>query len=62
MDKAGYKRPSIEESFNAWALTMIWRIEVLMDRGFSKDQAIEMLKFYLLSNMDELVDAVSCIS
>jgi hypothetical protein len=40
---------------------MEWRIEVLMEKGFTKDQAIELLKVYMLGDLENIFDAVNSI-
>lgn len=57
-----YKKPSPDESFINWVQIMKRKIDVLMESGFSKDQAIEMLKVYMLSDLENVADAISCIS
>ncbi|MDF2537706.1 MAG: hypothetical protein K0S76_727 [Herbinix sp.] len=55
------KIPTPEESFRKWTSNMEWRIEVLMEKGFTKDQAIELLKVYMLGDLENIFDAVNSI-
>jgi len=54
-----YKKPTPEESFSNWTLTTRWKIEILMNNGFTKDQAIEMLKVYMLCDLEIIGDAIN---
>ncbi len=54
-------KPTPEESFRKWTSNMEWRIKILMENGFSKDQAIELLKVYMLGDLENIFDAVNSI-
>lgn len=52
-------RPSPEESFRNWTISVRWKIEILMKNGFTEDQAIELLKVHVLGELENISDAIN---
>lgn len=61
MKKLNLNKPTPEENFRNWTSTMKWKIEILMEIGFTKDQAIEMLKVYMLSDLENIYEVIGNI-
>lgn len=50
-----------DQFFRNWIATQARRIEILQEEGFSRQEAIEMLKVYWLASLDDIASAVNGI-
>lgn len=50
-----------DQFFRNWVATQAHRIEILQEEGFSRQEAIEMMKVYWLASLDDVASAVNGI-
>ncbi len=51
----------LDNCFRNWVATQAHRIEILQEEGFSRQEAIEMMKVYWLASLDDIASAVNGI-
>ena len=57
----GLSQEEKDQIFRNWIATQAHRIEILQVEGFSRQEAIEMLKVYELATLDDVANAVNGI-
>lgn len=57
----GFSQEEKDQFFRNWIATQAHRIEILQEEGFSRQEAIEMLKVYGLAYLDDVASAVNGI-
>ena len=57
----GFSQEEKDQFFRNWIATQAHRLEILQEEGFSRQEAIEMLKVYWLSSLDDVASAVNGI-
>ena len=54
----GYTRPDPKEAFRSWLTYHRDLIKIAVEEGFTRDQAIEMLKAYFLNGVEDNTGAI----
>ena len=57
----GFSQEEKDQFFRNWIATQAHRLEILQEEGFSRQEAIEMLKVYWLASLDDVASAVNGI-